>query len=154
MAALTGEPLVVRPAASGDVPALCGLVCELGYAGTAEEIAARLARIVADDSQAVRVAERGGRVVGWVQVQMTNLLESEPRGEIVGLVVTAAERGRGIGAALVHAAEDWARGRGLTLMGVRSNQVRLDAHRFYQRLGYAEAKTQLSFRKQLRNPSA
>lgn len=149
MAPLGDEPVVIRPAVTADVPALCGLVRELGYAGTNEEVSRRLARILADDDQAVRVAERGGRVVGWIQVQATKLLESDPRGEIVGLVVTAAERRRGVGATLVRAAEDWARGHGLTLMGVRSNQVRLDAHRFYERLGYAVAKTQLSFRKKL-----
>lgn len=149
MAPLGDEPVIIRPAAAADVPALRGLVLELGYAGTNEEVSRRLACILADDDQAVRVAERGGCVVGWIQVQATKLLESDPRGEIVGLVVTAAERRRGVGAALVRAAEEWARGHGLTLMGVRSNQVRLDAHRFYERLGYAVTKTQLSFRKTL-----
>lgn len=149
MAPVADAPLAVRPSVPADVPALCGLVTELGYTGTPDEIGRRLARILEDEAQAVFVAARSGCVVGWLQVQATNLLESESRGEIVGLVVTAAERRRGVGVALVRTAEEWTWARGLGVIGVRSNRVRLDAHRFYERLGYAVTKTQLNFRKKL-----
>ncbi len=149
MAAVGDTPLTIRAAAIGDVAALCGLIQELGYDGSPDEVAARLRGILADPDQAVFVAEQASAVLGWLQVQLTSVLESDARGEIVGLVVTASRRKSGIGRQLVHAAENWTRSRGLCLVGVRCNQTRVDAHRFYERLGFAVAKTQLSFRKRL-----
>jgi len=60
--------------------------------------------------------------------------------------VTGSE---GIGAALVEAAEGWARHRGATEMIVRSRSARVRAHRFYERIGYAEVKRSHVFVKSL-----
>ena len=51
--------------------------------------------------------------------------------------------------ALVEAAEEWAVVRGLGVMSLRSNQLRTDAHKFYEHLGYTVIKTQNAFRKSL-----
>ena len=52
------------------------------------------------------------------------------------MVVAEAERGRGIGAALVAEAERRLGARGCGLVEVTSNQKRLRAHAFYEKLGY------------------
>ena len=144
-----GSPLV-RPIEPRDTPALCRLAEELGYPSTEEQIGARLQRVLADRAHAVFVAEdTTGLVVGWVHVFINKLLESDARAEIGGLVADPAMRRQGIGRALMQQAEQWGRERGLQVVSLRSNVKRTDAHRFYEQLGYATAKTQLNLRKQL-----
>ena len=140
----------VRPARVEDAAAVAGLAKELGYDADAASMAGRLERHARRDDSAVFVAvDGGGRIAGWVHVFATDILEYGPRAEIGGLVVGAAWRARGAGRALVAAAERWAAGRGFGAMRVRSNVVRAEARRFYERLGYRVTKTQNNFHKDL-----
>ena len=134
-----------RTAEVRDVPALAALAGELGYATTPDEMARRLAAL--DDRDAVFVAEHDGACVAWIQVSIVESLESRRFAEIRGLVVGEAQRGGGIGAALVAAAEEWARSRDCPRVRVRSNVVRERTHRFYERLGYHAVKSQKVFEK-------
>lgn len=54
------------------------------------------------------------------------------------LIVTAHARGRGIGSALVAAAEARLSGCGCKLIEVTSNIKLAEAHLFYERLGYEQ----------------
>lgn len=143
------DALPIRPAHPGDAPRLALRTGQLGYPASPEAIAGRLARLAAEATQAVLVAEAEGDVVGWAQVGRALSLESGEQAELVGLVVDEAWRGRGIGAALVAAAEAWARERSLPRLRVRSNVTRAATHRFYLNLGFEEAKRQVVFRKAL-----
>jgi GNAT superfamily N-acetyltransferase len=98
----------------------------------------------------VLVAESGeGRVVGWLHVAARTQLTEDASAEILGLVVDESARGNGIGAALVRAAEEWARAQGCVRIRVRSRDTRERAHRFYEREGYARNKVQLVLHKPL-----
>ena len=77
-------------------------------------------------------------------------MQTADRAELIGLVVDSAARRRGLGRALVDAAEQWARSRGLTTVKVRSNVTRELSHPFYEALGYVREKTQHSYRKRFR----
>jgi GNAT superfamily N-acetyltransferase len=55
-----------------------------------------------------------------------------------------------LSAALTAAAEKRAAASGCTTIRLRSNVIRGDAHRFYERLGYERLKTQYAFRKGVR----
>jgi GNAT superfamily N-acetyltransferase len=68
-------------------------------------------------------------------------------GRLTALVVAKQERGKGIGRALVDAAEQFFAERGCKLVEVTSNLRLADTHSFYKRLGY-EA-TSLRFKKSL-----
>jgi len=61
--------------------------------------------------------------------------------------VAEAQRSGGVGAALVAAAEEWARVKLCARIRVRSNVVRERTHRFYERLGYRVVKSQKVFDK-------
>ena len=61
--------------------------------------------------------------------------------------VRRAWRGRGVGAAIMAEAERIARERGAYALALVSNKKRADAHRFYERLGYARSHE--GFRKRL-----
>ncbi|KPL22156.1 MAG: hypothetical protein AMJ93_07880, partial [Anaerolineae bacterium SM23_84] len=71
----------------------------------------------------------------------------------LGLVVDSNWRGRGVGRALLEAAEAWALEGGSEVMYVRSRITRVDAHAFYKHLGYRELKTSLTFVKPLQRGS-
>jgi GNAT superfamily N-acetyltransferase len=127
------------------VAALSG---QLGYPVPAETIAARLERLLGRDDQLVlaAIAEDGG-LVGWIHAADQDLIESERRCEILGLVVDGGRRRGGIGRRLVAEVERWAAARGLRQMSVRSNVAREESHPFYQALGYGRVKTQQVYRK-------
>jgi len=105
-----------------------------------------MARLHGLGEQQVLLGEVDGAVRGWLHAAEVHTVESPPYAEIVGLVVDDGHRGQGLGAALVVAAKEWARARGLGEMRVRSNVVRDRAHRFYQRQGFLETKRQAVFR--------
>lgn len=138
----------IRNARNYDAPALAELCGQLGYPATRQQIVARLAAIEADPGGRVFVAEDAeGRVVGWLHVAQQAHLADEEVAEILGLVVAESTRGHGVGAALLRAAETWARERGAAHLRVRSRVERERAHRFYERAGYQRHKTQHVFGK-------
>ena len=61
----------------------------------------------------------GGSVIGWIHLSEARTLESDPRAEITGLVVDSDHRSAGVGRLLVERGEEWARQRGLAVIGVR-----------------------------------
>ena len=142
--------LLFRVARLDDATRLAALSATLGYPVADDSVRARLARLLARPTDLVLVAESaGGQVIGWVHAAEQELLESERRCEILGLVVDAAHRGHGTGRRLVAALEAWAASRGLELIAVRSNVARTESHPFYEQLGYLRVKTQHAYRKRL-----
>ena len=142
----------IRPAAPEDIAALADLSTQLGYPAEAETIGVRLAQVREQRAGQVFVAVNGASVViGWTHVAPRLNIEEEPFAELAGLVVGDRARGRGVGALLLHAAEDWAREQGYARLRVRSNVLRERAHGFYRREGYVERKRQVVFEKPLRD---
>jgi GNAT superfamily N-acetyltransferase len=132
--------IAIREAQAADLPALTWLCGELGYASDLAQVQRRFERIAGESENSVFVAEETpGAVVGWVQVHFTRWLASDARGEVVGLVVSAKTRGRGIGRRLMAAAEKWTQERGGALMVLRCNILRTETHAFYARLGYTSS---------------
>lgn len=123
--------LSVRDARPKDAEAIAALIVALGYEVGVSEVRRRLKRVPA------LVAEKG-EVVGVVTTAVTQVLHRpRPVGRISMLAVAEAERGAGIGAALVAEAEKRLKAAGCGLVEVTSNSKRLRAHAFYERLGYA-----------------
>jgi GNAT superfamily N-acetyltransferase len=140
----------IRAARTYDAQAIAELGAQLGYPSTRQQIATRLAGVEAEPSSRVLVAENGdGHVIGWLHVAARTQLTEDCSAEILGLVVDESSRGVGIGAALIRAAEEWARSEGCVRMRVRSRDTRERAHRFYERAGYARNKVQLVLHKVL-----
>ena len=148
MSALQGA-ISIRPARSDDAAALAELSTQLGYPAAADTLNQRLERVRGDGVGEVFVATVDGRVLGWTHVVPRLHLEEVPFAELAGLVVADGARGAGVGAALLSAAEHWAREHGFAQFRVRSNVVRERAHRFYLREGYVERKRQVVFDKAL-----
>jgi GNAT superfamily N-acetyltransferase len=146
-----GVGIVIRPMRPGDAEAVARLTTQLGYPVEAGELAERMAAIVKRGREsALLVAVDGSdAVVGWIHAERLRLLELPPTASISGLVVDERKRSAGIGAALLAAAEDWARAQGMRSIQVRSRTTREGAHRFYEREGYRRIKTSFVFGKAL-----
>lgn len=128
----------IRQAVIGDAERIAELVTELGYPTASEAMRERLAVILNDPGYATFVAEAGGNVVGVAGASLGWYYEKDGLySRLVVLAVSSTARGLGIGAQLVEAVERWSTGRGAREVFVNSGLHRVDAHRFYERCGYA-----------------
>lgn len=142
------EELAIRDVRVEDAEALAPLITELGRPAAPEQMRARLERVAAHPDYHALVAERGGRVIGMAgMMRGLTFNDDHPSVRLLSVVVDPAERGGGVGAALLAAAEEWARAQGARQVHLTSGMHRQDAHRFYRREGY-EARS-LKFDKNL-----
>jgi len=132
---------LVRKATTADADALAGLCDELGYASTVSQVRDRLS-LLDDLERTLLVAEVEGGLVGFVDVHVQRVVEADPYAEVGGLVVKAGRRGEGLGTAMLAAAAEWGRGRGLTVMWIRANLTREGMHDFYPAVGCRRVKDQ------------
>ena len=133
-----------------DAAEIARLATLLGYPVSTEEMARRLHILLLSPAYFIVVAEVASGLAGWVAAEKRVLLESGERAELVGLIVDPESRRSGMGRALVRAAEEWAVAQNLDAISVRSNVARLEAHPFYESLGYVRRKTQHAYTRQLR----
>jgi GNAT superfamily N-acetyltransferase len=139
------EEINIRDARPGDEAALAGLAAQLGYATTAETVAERIVKYYGNPEERVIVAELGGGVVAWTSASLVDHFYTPRCVEISGLVVDASLRGQGIGAALLGEVKRWAAELGVPNVRLRANVIRTEAHRFYERQGFARVKQQIVF---------
>jgi len=114
------------------------LLIELGYPAPAELAAGRIERFEADPVSRVQVAEVDGAVAGLVATHLVPRLETDALScRIVALIVAERFRRRGVGSALIEAAEREARLGGARRLDLSSGEWRDDAHAFYEHMGFA-----------------
>ena len=94
-----------------------------------------VAAAVGADATLLFAAERAGRIVGTVQVGMSQMPNQPHRADLKKLLVMESERGRGVARALMAAAEDEAARRGKTLL-VLDTATGSPAETVYERLGW------------------
>ena len=97
--------------------------------------------IDASQNEQLFVAERDGDVVGTFQILFNRTLTG--RGSL-SMIIEAVQtrpdmRGQGIGAQMIGYAIGEAKRRDCRLVQLTSNAARTDAHRFYERLGFAKS---------------
>jgi GNAT superfamily N-acetyltransferase len=140
---LSGE-VVIRQARDDDVARIVELF-EHGSLTEGKEDPADLDRYrtalseIASGAGAVLVAQLDEEVVGVCQLIVFRHLQSKGGlcAEIESVHVHPDRRGAGIGGVLMEAAISRARELGCYRVQLTSNQARLDAHRFYVRLGFS-----------------
>ncbi len=139
----------VRPLESTDADAVAALLPDLGYEASADQVRRRLAALREWPDQDAFVAESDGRIVALCHVQGVRMLASDGYAEIQALVVSAALQGHGLGRQLVDHACAWAAARGYERVRLRSNVIRVDAHAFYEHLGFEKAKASFAFERRV-----
>jgi len=97
--------------------------------------------IAADPSHRLVVAERNGEIVGTIQISyipgMPNF--GMKRGMLENVHIRADQRGSGLGTEMMLWAIERCREAGCGLVQLTSNKLRLDAHRFYGKLGFTKS---------------
>lgn len=141
--------LVIRPARRDDVAALVALFAadSLGGHGDSTDPAAfpdylaAFDRISASANDRLYVAELGGAVVGTFQTTLITSMSARGSTNMnVEAVQTRGDmRGKGIGEAMMRFAIERAREGGARQVQLMSNNSRVAAHRFYERLGFARS---------------
>jgi GNAT superfamily N-acetyltransferase len=139
--------VTIRPAVMGDLPAIVALQSQLfddpgeDFAAHREAYERAFAQIVRDPRQQLLVAERDGVIAGsLVLVIVPNLgRRGRPYAIIENVIVDAALRRTGLGAQMMHFAEERARAAGCYKIGLTSRLHRKDAHKFYEGIGYTPA---------------
>ncbi|MBB4954215.1 GNAT superfamily N-acetyltransferase [Agrobacterium vitis] len=149
MSDLPKSPLVIRVAQEADVSAIVALFAadDVGGHGDTTDPAAlpdynaAFHRIAASGNEVLYVAERDGAVVGTFQTMITTTMTGRGASSmIIEAVQTRADcRGQGIGAEMIRFCVEQARALGCRQVQLTSNAVRLDAHRFYERLGFQKS---------------
>ncbi len=132
----------IRPGRAEDVEELAGLLGQLfaieaDFAVNREKQRAGLRLLLDRPDAFVAVADAGGAAVGMCSVQtLVSTAEGGPVGLVEDLVVHRDWRGRGLGARLLQAAEEWAEARGLLRLQLLADRENVPALRFYGKRGW------------------
>jgi GNAT superfamily N-acetyltransferase len=127
----------VRDARAEDAEAMSRLCEQLGYPAQSGAMPQRLVRLQRDPNVRALVADAGEGAIGLATVHLRHTINHEaPIAQLTLLVVDESRRSRGVGRALVEAAERWAHAQGCHRIVVTTALQRTGAHVFYERIGY------------------
>lgn len=138
--------LSIRPARREDVAIIVAMLADDHLGRARERIEEPLPQsyytafeaIAADPNLTLVVAEEGGRVVGSLQLCIMAGLSSQgtPRALVEDVRVATDRRSRGIGETLLRWAMEEAQARQAKVLELFTHNSRVDAQRFYERLGF------------------
>ena len=153
---MTANSISIRRARREDVDEIVAMLADDALGRARERIETPLPdsyfqafeKLDADPNIKLVVAEEEGAVVGCLQLCILPGLSSQgaSRGLIEDVRVDARRRSRGIGEQLVRWAVDEARAQGCKLVELLTLHTRVDAHRFYERLGFSRSHTGMTIR--------
>jgi ribosomal protein S18 acetylase RimI-like enzyme len=155
---VTATPAItIRRTRRDDVPAIIAMLADDHLGAARERLEDPLpasyydafARVDGDPLFRLVVAEQqGGRVIGSLQLCMLPGLSSQgaARGLIEDVRVASDCRSRGIGEQLVQWAVTEARSNGCKLVELLTHHTRVDAQRFYERLGFVRSHVGMTIR--------
>jgi len=139
----------IRSAERRDIGAIIALFADdaVGAHGDTTDESARpryeaaFERIGASLNDTLYVAEREGEIVGTFQTTLLTTMSGRGSSSLtISAVQTRADlRGHGIGEQMMRFAVEEGRAKGVRLVQLMSNDKRADAHRFYERLGFAKS---------------
>ncbi|MDX8453361.1 GNAT family N-acetyltransferase [Mesorhizobium sp. VK9D] len=136
----------IRRACATDIPAIVAMLADDALGQAREDASLPLAQayldafaaIDSDPNQVLAVMTDGDHVIGTLQITfLAGLsLRGARRGQIEAVRVASSRRGEGLGQRLFEWAIDKCRERGCRVVQLTTDKSRLDAHRFYERLGF------------------
>jgi GNAT superfamily N-acetyltransferase len=128
----------IRLAVFRDADAIASCLNALGYATAGGLVRDKLSTLAVSSVDTVLVAdERSAGIVGVVSVHLLPLFHAPGNlARLTALAVREGFRRRGVGRALVAAAEAFAWNHDCQRIEVTSGDHRPDAHTFYSQLGY------------------
>lgn len=138
----------IRPATINDAPQIQNLnENQLHYDYSIDKTTKMIDLILKLDWQKIFVAEVESKVVGYVHGSKYLGTFSDPLVNIMGIAVDSKFQGKGVGKMLMAAAEQWGLDNGAIGVRLNSGEERLEAHEFYEKIGYQKLKKQVKFQK-------
>ena len=124
----------------------------LGYSVSIETVMRQIQKLLEDVNHHyvyVYEDEELQKVVGFVHAEVYESLYSYAGLNILGLAVLPEFQGKGIGKELMNHLELKAKDDSVTFIRLNSADYRVEAHKFYESIGYVCDKTQKRFIKKL-----
>ena len=152
--------IIFREATAADLPAIVALLDDDDLSRGREDASlpldprylAAFEAITADPNQMQIVADLDGKVVGTMQLSFLAgiAFRGSWRGQIEAVRIAGELRGQGLGQQMIAWAVERCRERGCRMAQLTSKLDRIDAHRFYERMGWK--KSHAGFKLQLEQP--
>ena len=141
--------ITFRDAELDDLPVIVALLADAHLGRAREDLdhpldpayIAAFAALEADANQRLIVAEISGAVVGTMQLSFLPGISRKGawRCLIEAVRIEAARRDTGLGAVMIAWAVEQCRARGCHKVQLTTDKSRVDAHRFYERLGFVQS---------------
>ena len=125
---------------------------ELGYDVNLDIVKKQIRKLTNDNKHNIIIGfenEQTRKIIGFVHAELYESLYMDTGLNILGLAVDSNFQGQGIGKKLMSSIEDYALKNNIGYIRLNSNVRRIDAHRFYESIGYVCDKTQKRFIKKL-----
>lgn len=154
------EPFVVRSASPGDYSDMAALLAQVDelhrvnapWIFQKPEADPRprefFDELLANEGSIVLIADAAGELAGAATVIMRSAPDfavfiNQSWGVLDSIAVVSSWRRRGVGRALIRAAEQWTLGRGAKWLELGVYEFNAEARAFYQALGYSPVSTKL-----------
>jgi GNAT superfamily N-acetyltransferase len=141
--------LTYRKAVEADLPFIVKLLSDDAVRATDDRpdepfhprYVAALRELETDQNQMMMLAMLGDETVGTIQLTFIPGISGlgTKRCLVEAVHIAPAHRSKGLGSQMIQWAIDQARQRGCGMVQLTSNKKRLDAHRFYERLGFLKS---------------
>ena len=141
--------IAFRRAKRTDIAVIVAMLADDKLGSSREDIREPLAEaylkafeaIDTDPNQFLAVMTEADRVVGTLQLTFIAGLSRRGalRGQIESVRVIRDRQGTGLGQKMIEWAVDQCRERGCAIVQLTTDRSRLDAHRFYERLGFKQS---------------
>ena len=125
---------------------------ELGYDVNLDIVKKQIRRLTNDNKHNIIIGfenEQTRKIIGFVHAELYESLYMDTGLNILGLAVDSNFQGQGIGKKLMSSIEDYALENNISYIRLNSNVRRIDAHKFYESIGYVCDKTQKRLIKKL-----
>ena len=154
---MTAASITIRRARPGDISAIVAMLADDPLGKTRERLEEPLPHSYSKAFEAIErdpniqlvvAQDTAGGVVGCLQLCILPGLSSQGacRGLIEDVRVASHCRSRGVGEQMVRWALSEARARGCKLVELLTHQTRVDAQRFYERLGFQRSHVGMTIR--------
>ena len=125
---------------------------ELGYDVNLDIVKKQIRKLTNDNKHNIIIGfenEQTRKIIGFVHAELYESLYMDTGLNILGLAVDSNFQGQGIGKKLMNYIEDYALKNNISYIRLNSNVRRIDAHKFYESIGYVCDKTQKRLIKKL-----
>ena len=120
----------------------------LGYDVDISTVSNQINKLSCDNKNhilAVYEDENTKKVIGFIHAQVYESVYSDTGLNILGLAVDPDFRGNGVGKKLIGYIEKYAMDNGISFIRLNSAKHRVEAHKFYENIGYTSDKLQKRF---------